>query len=76
MFGKVSDLGEVFSKRYNYHVSHIQLDARSSKRPQVQVNYGVADFVNKEDGEHTLLILYYAGHGSPGRSPGHLKLFG
>ena len=40
------------------------------------MNARVANFVLEEDGLDTLLIVYYAGHGSPGAKPGHLQLFG
>ena len=43
---------------------------------QVQLVWHVAQFVMKEDGVNTLLILYYAGHGTPGPRPGALKLSG
>ena len=43
---------------------------------QVKLVCHVAQFVMKEDGANTLLILYYAGHGTPGPRPGALKLSG
>jgi hypothetical protein len=73
---QVSDLEEVFSKQYNYRVYKTQLDITLPTRPQVLINFDVARFVKEQDAEDTLLILYYAGHGTPGRSPGQLRLFG
>lgn len=43
---------------------------------QVQLLSHISNFVLKEDGPHTLLIVYYAGHGTPGPSPGGLELSG
>jgi hypothetical protein len=73
---QVSNLEEVFSKHYNFRVFKTQLDISLPTRPQVLINYEVASFVKQQDAEDTLLILYYAGHGTPGRTPGQLKLFG
>jgi Caspase domain len=73
---QVSNLEEVLSKQYNYRVFKTQLDITLPTRPQVLINYEVANFVKEQDAEDTLLILYYAGHGTPGRSPGQLRLFG
>ena len=69
-------LRDVFTNRYHYNVTEFQLDATSRIRPQAEVNYQVAKFAREKDGELTLLIVYYAGHGSPGKSPGQLKLTG
>jgi hypothetical protein len=73
---QISNLEEVLSKHYNYRVFKTQLDITLPKRPQVLINFEVANFVKEQDAEDTLLILYYAGHGTPGRSPGQLRLFG
>jgi len=63
-------------KDYNYKVSNIKLDTSHKHTPQVQLTGAVSDFVRREDDNHTLLIVYYAGHGSPGKSPGQLKMMG
>jgi hypothetical protein len=72
----VKKLCDVFANRYHYSITEFQLDAKSQTRPQTEVNYQVAKFAKEKDGELTLLIVYYAGHGSPGKSPGQLKLSG
>jgi hypothetical protein len=43
---------------------------------QVQINKHLADFVYEEDAEDTLLIIYYAGHGTPDSVTGRLLLAG
>jgi hypothetical protein len=43
---------------------------------QVQINKHLADFVYDEDEEDTLLIIYYAGHGTPDSVTGRLLLAG
>jgi len=52
------------------------VDSRKTTLPQAQANLAVASFVAKNDGEDTLFIVYYAGHGSPGQSRGDLKISG
>lgn len=36
----------------------------------------LADFVYEEDESHTLLIVYYAGHGAPRADPRQFELSG
>ncbi len=43
---------------------------------QVQINKHLATFVYDEDDEDTLLIVYYAGHGTPDSVTGRLLLAG
>lgn len=69
-------MAKLFEETFNYNVSQAHIKSDSEKNPQVQVNAHVANFVYNEDGLDTLLIVYYAGHGSPGAKPGHLQLFG
>ena len=40
------------------------------------MNKFLSEWVYDEDGDNTLLIVYYAGHGVPGQDPGQLKLAG
>lgn len=73
---EVNALKKVFEKRFKYHTTTEYLD--NNKRPnlQVQLNSRVAAFVDANDGPNTLLIVYYAGHGKPGKMPGDLEFFG
>ena len=43
---------------------------------QKQVNYIVAKWVLDHDKDNALLIVYFAGHGRPGKRPGELELAG
>ena len=73
---EVDDLESVFVKDFGYHATRAHLNENSKKKLQVEVNYEVANFVRKHDGPNTLLIVYYAGHGSPGELFGNLELKG
>ncbi|KAL5313877.1 hypothetical protein ACEPPN_018300 [Leptodophora sp. 'Broadleaf-Isolate-01'] len=72
---EVKRLHEVFEETYNYEVKSFQIDSRQPQSPQAQVNYEVAHFVREHDHkDDSLFIVYYAGHGSPGKTPGDLKI--
>ncbi|KAI9798991.1 MAG: Phosphatidylinositol-4-phosphate 5-kinase [Piccolia ochrophora] len=73
---EVETLQTVFETEFHYDVSLAPLKSHSGQLAQVQVNYELAQFVYKKDGPKTLLIVYYAGHGTPGRIPGRLELSG
>jgi hypothetical protein len=73
---KVQRLKNVFENIYNYNVESVQIDSRLPARPQAQANLAVAQFVLLNDKEDTLFIVYYAGHGSPGKDRGHLNMTG
>lgn len=73
---EVNRLKSIFEEKFRYDVQIQYIDNRIKKKLQVQVNRKVADFVENHDGPHTLLIVYYAGHGKPGSIYGHLALFG
>lgn len=64
----------MFKNEFYYNVSRVGLSATARTLPQVQVNYYIAEFVHREDRPATLLIVYYAGHGTPSNIPGHLEL--
>jgi len=64
----------VFTDTFNYNVHKVCLTNNGAVTPQQQVNLQVATFVAREDCHKKLLIVYYAGHGQPGNSPGHLEL--
>lgn len=62
----------MFENTYGYEVERGLLNVKRS--PQTQVNRHLATFVDDHNTEHTLLIIYYAGHGwHDGK---HLKLTG
>lgn len=73
---EVNRLRLVLENRFNYHVQVQHLDNCIENRLQVRINRIVADFVDENDGQNTLLIVYYAGHGRPGSYYGSLELFG
>lgn len=66
----------MFRDTYRYKVQNVRLKSNGVHLPQVQVNKSMADFVFEEDGPSTLLLVYYAGHGTPGQRPGNLELTG
>ena len=45
-----------------------------SKRPQLDINKAILDHVYKHDDPHSLLIVYYTGHGSRDKEGGYLEL--
>ncbi|KAH7330215.1 hypothetical protein BKA65DRAFT_54129 [Rhexocercosporidium sp. MPI-PUGE-AT-0058] len=74
---EVERLQKVFEDTYNYEVKSFQIDSRKPESPQSQVNFEVAHFVHEHDHkDDSLFIIYYAGHGSPGKIPGDLKISG
>ncbi len=73
---EVNALKLVLEKRFRYHTTTEYLDNDNKQRLQVQLNSKVAAFVGANDGPNTLLIVYYAGHGKPGKMPGDLEWFG
>ena len=73
---EVESLRAVFVDKFGYNATVAKLDANAQKRLQVQVNAKVAKFVEDHDGPNTLMIVYYAGHGKPGKYFGDLELFG
>ena len=76
---EVNDLETVFKDEFNYTVVKKQL-VGGEKSPQIQVQKILVDFVYQYDDESTLLIVYYAGHGVPGKveggGPGGILLAG
>lgn len=73
---EVKELGDVFINDYNYTVREECI--KPGPCPQHQVSCILSKFVMDFDDKDTLLIVYYAGHGSPGHSlpgpPGDLIL--
>ena len=52
----------MFKQRFGYITEIIELN--NTKKPQLQLNLGVSNFVYKHNGPHNLLIVYYTGHAS------------
>ncbi len=73
---EVSKLRDTFEKRFNYRTQTSYLDRKLRQKVQVQVNSIVASFIGLHDDPTTLLIVYYAGHGSPGSYYGSPVLHG
>ena len=73
---EVNALKLVLEGRFNYHTTTEYLDSNKQQRLQVPLNTKVAAFVGAHDGPNTLLIVYYAGHGKPGKTRGDLEMFG
>ena len=74
---EVDSLASVFRDVFNYKVQHRTLGGSHKRIPQVQINAFLASFIYEFDGfdgQDGLLIVYYAGHGSPGSKLGHLEL--
>lgn len=70
---EVNQLASVFRDLFNYKV--VQKEITPRRKPQIQVQKMLADFVDEYDDRATLLIVYYAGHGIP-NEPGNLLLAG
>jgi hypothetical protein len=66
---EVDALEAVFKNIFRYTVEKKQLVA-GKQSPQIQVQKILVDFVYEFDDENTLLIVYYAGHGVPGKQKG------
>jgi hypothetical protein len=72
---QVEDLGNIFRDKYKFDVTSIKLAEHLKQNTQVNLNYKLSAFVKENDGEHTLLIVYYAGHGGVGKL-GQVELSG
>ena len=73
---EIDDLTQVFQETYNYHVTRKEIKKREKKKAQTQINAIVANWVDQYDGLKTLLVVYFAGHGKPGKQMGELALSG
>lgn len=62
---QVSELADVFAKTFKYKVTRKLLNSKTDRPPHQQLMKYVADFLYEEDERRTLLLVYYAGHGSP-----------
>ena len=72
---EVDELESVFTGLFHYTVRKQQLSESGGKRPSLQISKYLLDFVYEFDSDSTMLIVYYAGHGIPGK-PGELHLAG
>lgn len=72
---QVEDLGNIFRDKYKFDVTSVKLTEDMKQNTQVVLNYELSAFVKENDGEHTLLIVYYAGHGAVGKF-GQVELSG
>ena len=73
---EVNDLKDVLENQFNFHVHVQSLENSLGPKLHSRINFIVSKFVHDCDGEDTLLIVYYAGHGGPGPEPGQLQVFG
>ncbi|TID27268.1 hypothetical protein E2P81_ATG00031 [Venturia nashicola] len=81
---EVGALETVFREKFNYHTKIIDLahDCTCPEKcdcsPQNRFDRTVSRFMDKWDGEHNLVIVYYTGHGShfpeSGTTKAHLSL--
>ena len=69
-------LGTVFQEDYNFEVHPAYLKNNTNKLPRNQAQKYVSDFVYDYDSPHTLLVVYFGGHGTPGDHGGELQLHG
>lgn len=73
---EVCELEKIFKEVFNYEVIKRQITgAPRDMLPGVQVTEYLVELVKKYDSDSTLLIIYYAGHGFPGKAGG-LQLAG
>jgi hypothetical protein len=73
---EVCELEKIFKEVFNYEVIKRQITGGPRDMlPGVQVTEYLVELVKKYDSDSTLLIIYYAGHGFPGKSGG-LQLAG
>jgi Caspase domain len=80
----VKALENLFRKRFGYYTKTVDLSDECTCAlkclcsPQHRFNRAVSRFMEKNDAEHNLTIIYYTGHGSyvnkTETSPGFLRL--
>ena len=70
----MDSLEALFSDIFHFDVTKVCLKVDTDVTAQAQINLQVATFVANEDRPKRLLIVYYAGHGTPGNIEGHLEL--
>lgn len=71
---QVADLANVLENKMHFKVTRALLTNDVNHLAQIQVAHHIINFIYNEDGPRTLLLFYYAGHGSPksmrGGTPG------
>lgn len=72
---EIDTLKKVFQDQFGYSVTISKLSPPAKGVLRVEAKKQVANFVSDHDGQHNLLIVYYAGHGKPGESYGDLVPF-
>jgi hypothetical protein len=73
---QVDQLAAVLKEKFRFKVFRVVLQPEEGRLVQTQLNRGLAKFVDDEDGQHTLLMVYYAGHAVPDKIPHQLILSG
>ncbi|KAF1977067.1 hypothetical protein BU23DRAFT_319257 [Bimuria novae-zelandiae CBS 107.79] len=58
---EAEELDAVFRELFKFTTETVELNVAS--KPQLQINRHMSAFVDKHDGPHNLLIVYYTGHG-------------
>jgi hypothetical protein len=58
---QAEELDAVFRERFHFVTETVELNVAT--KPQQQMYKYMSTFVEKHDGPHTLLIVYYTGHG-------------
>ena len=73
---EVNDLSNVFKTLFGFNVTIECLNDESDL--QLSINAIISSWTYKHHApdKNTLLIVYYAGHGKPGLTPGEMRLFG
>ena len=59
----MKDLRDVLVQQYHYGVTLGELNPEGKDDSEVVLRYYLSKFVFDHDGEDSLLIVYYAGHG-------------
>jgi hypothetical protein len=72
---QVSNLGSLFEDTFHYKVKKALLTKDPLHAPYLQLAHHIINFLWEEDDSNSLLVIYYAGHGTPkprrgGRSEG------
>ncbi|KAF7531834.1 hypothetical protein G7054_g8499 [Neopestalotiopsis clavispora] len=73
---EVTNLEQVFRDEFNYKTTKAELRKNIRASAQIQAHVHLANFLFEHDDESTLLVIYYAGHGKPGKDRGTLALTG
>jgi hypothetical protein len=68
----INRLRHVFGERFKYEVEIYEIP---TTKPDLSLKQRIIQYLDLFDSKDTLLIVYYAGHGSPGRNPGSSSLW-